>query len=57
MGVLTPEALLTAVLVKDPVFGKDWKKEPKMLLKPRAIISCVASIVLPFAVNNGLYAN
>jgi hypothetical protein len=47
--VLTPEALLTAVLVKEPVMGIERTKEPIMLQSPRASISCVASIALPFA--------
>ncbi|KAJ8959229.1 hypothetical protein NQ318_022492 [Aromia moschata] len=29
--VLTPEASLTAVLVKEPVTGMEWKKDPKRL--------------------------
>jgi len=51
IGVLTPDALFTAVLVNEPVFGNDWNIEPRMLLNPRAIISCVASIVFPLAEN------
>jgi hypothetical protein len=39
IGVRTPDALLTAVLVNDPVFGNDWNREPRMLLNPSAIIS------------------
>lgn len=48
-GVLTPDALLTAVRVNEPVIGMELKKELKMLDTPRAIISCVASTVLPLA--------
>ena len=51
-GVRTPEALLTAVLVKEPVTGIERTKEPKILLTPSAIISCVASIAFPFAETN-----
>lgn len=45
--VTTPDALLTAVLVKDPVTGIDLTKEPIMLHVPTANISCVASKVRP----------
>lgn len=48
-GVLTPEAWLTAVRVKDPVTGIERTNDPKILQTPRAIISCVASKDLPFA--------
>jgi len=48
-GVLTPDAWLTAVRVKDPVTGIERTNDPKMLQIPRAIISCVASKHLPFA--------
>lgn len=37
--VLAPEALLTAVLVKDPVTGIELTREPIILPKPRAISS------------------
>lgn len=47
--VRTPLALFTAVRVNDPVVGIDWKNEPNKLHMPSANISCVASIVLPFA--------
>lgn len=50
--VRTPLALLTAVRVNEPVTGIDWKKAPTKLHIPSANISCVASIVLPFAVAN-----
>lgn len=49
--VCTPDALLTAVRVNDPVTGIDWKNEPKMLHRPSASISWVASTVLPLAEN------
>ena len=39
IGVLTPEALFTAVLVKLPAVGIDLTKLPKMLLRPTANIS------------------
>lgn len=47
-GVLTPDASLTAVRVKDPVTGIERTNDPKILQIPRAIISCVASKGLPF---------
>lgn len=37
--VLAPDALFTAVLVKEPVVGIEDTKEPKMLHIPRAISS------------------
>lgn len=49
-GVLTPEALFTAVRVKEPAVGMDRANDPKILQAPKAIISCVASKVFPFAV-------
>lgn len=48
-GVTTPEELFTAVLVNDPVMGIELNSDPKMLDKPTAIISCVASTVFPLA--------
>lgn len=48
--VRTPLALLTAVRVNEPVTGIDWKNAPTKLHRPSANISCVASIVLPFAI-------
>lgn len=51
IGVLTPEALLTAVRVKLPVTGIDLTKLPKRLQRPSANISWLASRVFPFAVN------
>lgn len=51
IGVLTPEALLMAVRVKLPVTGIDLTKLPKILEKPSANISWLASNVLPFAAN------
>lgn len=48
-GVLIPLAWLTADLVKAPQVGMDLKKDPKMLHKPRATISWVASSILPVA--------
>jgi len=35
-GVLTPDALLTAVRENDPAVGKERTNEPKMLLSPNA---------------------
>ena len=52
-GVLTPELLLTAVLLNDPVTGMEEKKEPTKLQMPSAIISCVASIRCPSAAGGG----
>lgn len=49
-GVFTPELLLIALLVKDPVIGTDRKNDPKILPRPRVKISWVASTDLPFAV-------
>lgn len=48
-GVLTPDALFTAVLVKEPVIGIERTKEPITLQRPKANISCVASSGLPLA--------
>ena len=53
-GVFTFDALFTAVLVNEPAVGIDLTKEPAMLQAPNAIISCVASKVLPLAVNKRL---
>ena len=50
--VRTPLALLTAVRVNEPVTGIDCTKAPTKLHIPSANISCVASIVLPFAVGH-----
>lgn len=47
--VLAPDALLSAVLVKEPVMGIDETKELTMLHRPRAITSCVASSGFPLA--------
>lgn len=54
-GVLTPEALFTALLEKDPATGIEWKNEPITLHSPRANISCVASRGIPRALNNKKY--
>lgn len=43
-GVRAPLLCCTADREKLPVAGKAPKNEPKILLKPTAIISCVASI-------------
>lgn len=48
--VSTPLALLTAVLVKEPVVGMDMKNDPSRLHVPSANISWVASTVRPFAI-------
>jgi trans-aconitate methyltransferase len=45
--VLTPEALFTALLVKEPVTGIEPTKEPIVLQSPNAIISWVASSLRP----------
>lgn len=50
IGVFTPDALFTAVLVKLPVVGIDLTKLPITLQSPTANISCVASKVFPFAI-------
>lgn len=47
--VFTPDELLTAVRVKEPVTGIDRTSEPPMLHNPNASISCVPSKDLPFA--------
>lgn len=47
--VFAPDALFTAVLVKEPVMGIEDTNEPKTLHTPRAISSCVASRGLPLA--------
>lgn len=48
-GVRTPDALFTAVRVKEPVTGMERTKEPIILPIPKAIISCVASTAFPLA--------
>lgn len=48
-GVRTPLALFTADLENAPVVGRACTNEPKMLQKPRAIISCEASTIVPEA--------
>lgn len=53
--VLAPEALLTALLVKEPVTGIEETKEPIMLHIPKASSSCVASKDLPLAKNQNYY--
>ena len=45
--VFTPELWLIAVRENEPVMGMDWKKDDAMLHRPSAIISCVASTILP----------
>lgn len=50
-GVRTPDALLTAVLVNDPVTGIERTNEPAILHRPKAIISWVASTAFPLAGN------
>lgn len=49
--VRTPLVLFTAVRVKEPVVGIEDTKEPRMLQRPKAIISWFASIVFPLAAN------
>lgn len=54
--VLTPLALLTAPRERAPVTGIDFTNDETMLHIPKANISCVASMLLPSAVNqNVLY--
>jgi len=48
-GVLTPEALFTALLLRDPVPGKACTKELPIFDIPIAINSCVASTDFPLA--------
>jgi hypothetical protein len=48
-GVLTPDALFTAVRENDPASGKEHTNELMMLDKPNANNSCEASTALPFA--------
>lgn len=45
--VRAPDALLTAVLVKEPVIGMDMTQEDMMLANPKAINSWEASSVCP----------
>lgn len=47
--VLAPDALLRAVLVKEPVIGIEEKNELIMLHSPKAITSWVASRGRPLA--------
>lgn len=49
-GVATPLACETAERVNAPHVGMDLKNEPRKFAKPRAIISCDASTILPEAV-------
>lgn len=49
IGVLTPEALFTALLLRDPVPGNAWTKELPIFDIPIAISSCVASTDFPVA--------
>lgn len=51
-GVLTPDALFTALLEKEPVTGMEWKKAPTVLHRPRVSISWVASRDWPRAEEN-----
>ncbi len=51
-GVRTPLAELTEVRENEPVTGNDDANEPIMLLIPMAIISWLASTLLPLAVGN-----
>jgi hypothetical protein len=49
MGVRTPLALFTALLLKEPVPGNPCAKEFAMLATPMAISSWPASTAFPFA--------
>lgn len=49
--VLPPLADMTELREKDAVNGTQPKKEQKMEPKPKAIISCVESVIPPFASN------
>lgn len=51
MGVRTPLAEITALLVNAPAAGIDETKLPIILHNPRVNISCVAFTLLPFAKN------
>lgn len=48
--VLAPDALLRAVLVKEPVMGIEETNELTILQSPKAITSCVASRGRPLAI-------
>lgn len=50
-----PLAFDTADLVNAPHVGIDLKKDPSTLHIPRAIISCVASTILPDAVEDEIH--
>lgn len=52
IGVATPLACDTADRVNAPHVGMDLKNEPRKFAKPRAIISCDASTILPEAVGD-----
>jgi hypothetical protein len=51
-GVRTPLAELTEVRENEPVTGNDDANEPIMLLIPMAIISWLASTLLPLAIGS-----
>ena len=51
IGVRTPLAEITALLVNAPAAGIDDTKLPNMLHKPSVNISCVAFTLLPLAKN------
>lgn len=49
IGVLTPDALFTALRLSEPVPGKPCANELAMFETPIAMSSCVASTGLPLA--------
>lgn len=53
IGVRTPEALLTAPRLREPVPGYPWTNELTIFDVPIANNSCVASTDLPLAVWRG----
>lgn len=54
IGVRTPLAEITALLVNAPAAGIDDTKLPNMLHKPSVNISCVAFTLLPHAKNTNI---
>ena len=54
IGVRTPLAETTALLVNAPAVGIDETKLPNILHKPSVNISCVAFTLLPLAKNTNI---
>lgn len=54
IGVRTPLAEITALLVNAPAAGIDDTKLPNILHKPSVNISCVAFTLLPLAKNTNI---